>query len=258
MTTALAYHPDRADGGDALIAIVGALAVHGFAAWMAVSTLTLPSRDLAPIAQPQIIEAEVIDARVLEAEARRLREAAEAEQRAKDQALAEQRAMAEQKRIDDARLTAEREAADRRKLEAVAAKAKAEQEAKAREVAREKREAADQTQREKELKTQIAAEERRRKAEQSGALTAWMLALNQKVNRNWLRPAHIPDGLECVVRVEQLPTGDVVRATVTRCNGDEIIQRSIEDAVLKSSPLPTPSSRALYDRNIDFVFKPTK
>jgi colicin import membrane protein len=258
MSAALALDPRDHDAGDATLAFVGALAVHAFAAWLAVTTLALPSRELEPIAQPQVIEAEVIDARVLEAEVRRLREAAEAEQRDKDQALAQQNAIAEQKRIDDARLSAERDAAERRKREEAIAKAKAEEEAKARELAREKREAAAQVQREKELKAQVAAEERRRKAERSGAMTAYIAALDQKVRRNWLQPALIPDGLECLVQVEQLPTGDVVRVKVLKCNGDEVVQRSIEDAVLKASPLPTPSDRTLYSRIVEFNFKPTK
>lgn len=239
------FHP-RDDAGDSAFAWLGAIAVHGLAAWLAVTTLALPSREFEPVAQPEIIEAEVIDARVLEAEAQRLREAAEAEQRAR----AEQRALAEQKRIDDARLAAEREATVRREREAAAAKAKAEADAKAREQRA-------QAQREKDLRAQLAAEERRRKAERSGAMTAYISALQQKVHRNWLKPALLPPDLECLVSVEQLPTGDVVRVKVLKCNGDAIAIRSIEDAVLKASPLPTPGDRSLYSRIVEFNFKPS-
>lgn len=257
MSAALARFDDH-DARDAAVAFGGAAAVHALAAWLAFATLGLPSRELEPIAQPEIIEAEVIDARVLEAEARRLREAAEAEQRAKAEAAALLEARAEQKRIDDARLAAEREAADRRAREAAAAKAKAEREAKARAEAKAKRDAAAQAQREKELRAQVAAEERRRKAERSGAMTAYIATLNQKVARNWLKPALLPPDLRCEVQVEQLATGDVVRVKVLACNGDATVVRSIEDAVLKASPLPTPSDRSLYDRIIIFEFKPPK
>lgn len=254
MSAALLERFGGEDGGDAALAVAGAVAVHAVAAWLMVTTLALPGRDLAPVAEPQVIEAEVIDARVLEAEARRLREQAEAEQRARDQAAA----AAEQKRIDDARLAAESEAAERRKREAAAAKAKAEREAKARAEAKQKRDAAAQAEREKELKAQLAAEERRRKSERSGAMAAWKAAMQQKVIRNWLKPALLPPDLRCEVQVEQLPTGDVVRAKVLACNGDAAVVRSIEDAVLKASPLPTPSDRSLYDRIIIFEFKPPK
>ena len=254
MDAALAPRFADPDARDSALAFGGALAVHLLVAWLAVTTLALPTAELEPVIAPQIIEAEVIDARVLEAEARRLREAAEAEQRAKAEAVA----LAEQKRIDDARLAAEREAADRRSREAAAAAALAAKQAKAREEARQKREAAAQAQREKDLKAQLAAEERRRKAERSGAMTAYIAALQQKVHRNWLKPALLPPDLECLVRVEQLPTGDVVRATVVSCNGDAATVRSIEDAVLKASPLPTPSDRSLYSRIVEFNFKPNK
>ena len=45
-------------------------------------------------------------------------------------------------------------------------------------------------------------------------------------------------GIDCVVTVVQLPTGDVVSAKVASCNGDDAVRRSIERAVLDASPLP--------------------
>jgi colicin import membrane protein len=58
--------------------------------------------------------------------------------------------------------------------------------------------------------------------------------------------------------VEQLPTGDVVKATVIRCNGDDAVKRSIESAVLRASPLPLPSERAIWGRQVIFTFKDPK
>lgn len=254
MAAATAPFPSSsAESRDALVAFGGALVVHAFAAWLAVSTLTLPTRDAESAPPVEIIEAEIIDARVLEAEAQRLRDREAAERRAVEQAAAD----AEAKRLDAVRAVAELEAADRRAREAAAAKARADEEAKAREAAKAKRDAAAQTQREKELKAQVATEERRRKAEQSGAMAQYTSAIQQKVIRNWIKPALLPAGLECLVRVEQLPTGDVVRVTVLTCNGDAAVRRSIEDAVLKASPLPTPNDRSLYSRVLEFNFKPT-
>jgi len=40
------------------------------------------------------------------------------------------------------------------------------------------------------------------------------------------------------------------------CNGDDAVRRSIEQAVLRASPLPTPSLPALFDRNLQVVFRP--
>lgn len=243
--TALAADPVDPPS-DLVVAVLGAALVHGLVAWLVVTNFALPGPDLAALApREEIIEADIIDARVLEAEARRLREQAEAEQRARNEAAA----AAEAKRLELVRQAAEKEAAERRAREAAAAKAKAE-------AARTQREAAAQAQREKDAKALLDAEERRRKAENSGAMSAYVNALNAKVARNWIKPAVLPPNLDCVVRVEQLPTGDVIRATVTTCNGDAAVKRSIEDAVLKASPLPKPADRALYSRVIEFNFKP--
>jgi colicin import membrane protein len=58
------------------------------------------------------------------------------------------------------------------------------------------------------------------------------------------------------VHIRQLPGGKVVDATIGSCNGDAAVQRSIEAAVFKASPLPTPSNPILFDPNLVFEFKP--
>ena len=80
--------------------------------------------------------------------------------------------------------------------------------------------------------------------------------ISQRVTRNWIRPANAGAGLECVVVVTQIPGGEVVGVQVERCNGDDAVRRSIEAAVLKSSPLPMPADDALFDRSLRFTFKP--
>ena len=59
-----------------------------------------------------------------------------------------------------------------------------------------------------------------------------------------------------MVNVVQLPTGDVVSAKVAQCNGDEAVRRSIENAVLKASPLPKPPSQAVFSRTFTLTFAP--
>ncbi|HEX2139741.1 MAG TPA: cell envelope integrity protein TolA, partial [Woeseiaceae bacterium] len=63
-------------------------------------------------------------------------------------------------------------------------------------------------------------------------------------------------GLECVINVRQVPGGEVISANIERCNGDAAVQRSIEAAVFKASPLPEPSNPALFERNLRITFKP--
>jgi colicin import membrane protein len=87
-------------------------------------------------------------------------------------------------------------------------------------------------------------------------MAAYVYAIQQKIERNWIRPASAMPGLECVVLVRQVPGGEVVGASIERCNGDAAVQRSIEAAVFKASPLPEPDNPSLFDRNLRIIFKP--
>ena len=64
-------------------------------------------------------------------------------------------------------------------------------------------------------------------------------------------------GIDCVVTIVQLPTGDVVGAPkVESCNGDDAVRRSIERAVLDASPLPKAPTPALFERVVKVRFQP--
>jgi len=227
--------------------VSGALLVHVAVAVLASATLVSPTRQA--IVEPVIIDAEVIDARTIDAEARRLRERLEAEQRAIAAASAAKKARAVERELASAAAVAAKQAEERRAREAGLAKAKAAQ-------LKRERDASAQVARETDLQQSLAVEERRSKALRSGELAKYKAAVSQKVERNWIRPAVLPANLDCLVAVEQLPTGDVVRAEVMSCNGDDSVRRSIESAVLRASPLPLPSDRALWERTGEFHFNP--
>ena len=93
-------------------------------------------------------------------------------------------------------------------------------------------------------------------AADSGALAHYQFALQQKIQRNWVRPPTATAGLECVVNVRQLPGGEVVGITIGQCNGDAAVRRSIEAAVFKASPLPQPEDPNLFQRDLRITFKP--
>ena len=88
----------------------------------------------------------------------------------------------------------------------------------------------------------------------SNEMLAYQAAMQQKVVRNWVRPATAPDNLECFVAVSQLPNGEVTRVQVRQCNGDDVVVRSIEAAVRRASPLPLPSNPILFLRDFEFRF----
>ena len=83
-----------------------------------------------------------------------------------------------------------------------------------------------------------------------------MYALQQKIERNWIRPPSARPGLECVVQVTQIPGGQVVAVKVVRCNGDDAVIRSVEAAVYQASPLPDPPDASLFERRLQLIFRP--
>jgi colicin import membrane protein len=252
-----------------------------------------PSR--APIASSEAIEAIMVDQAMVEREIERVREAEQAADRAREQQEREARERAEAERRERERQEAERieherqaqielqqqrEAAERRareEAERIERERLAEQQRQAEEAARreqervaelerqreaeerrrrEAEEARQQAELEQELQAALAAEEELRRARDSGELDRYLLQIQSRIEANWIRPASATAGLECVVNVTQIPTGDVVSVSVGRCNGDAAVRRSIESAVLRASPLPTPSIPALFDRNLEVIFKP--
>ncbi len=169
----------------------------------------------------------------------------QAEQQKRDAANAEKARVAEEKRA------AEQRAADEQRKREAAERAEAERK---RMIAA--AEAEDRERREADLRAAMQEEEALLAASQSGEMSRYMALIQQKVERNWNRPPTAQAGLECEVAVMQLPNGDVVDVRTVQCNGDDAVRREIEKAVLRSSPLPLPENRLLFDRNLVFLFKP--
>ena len=161
----------------------------------------------------------------------------------------------------EAKAAAERKAQEQREAEA---RAKAEQErrdAEARAKAEAERKAAaakaaEQARRQADLIAAMEAEEALLAARSSGEMAEYVTLIQQAVQRKWNKPGSAQPGLECEVLVQQLPSGEVMDVRVARCNGDEAVRRSVEVAVQRASPLPLPANRALFERNLRFVFKP--
>ena len=211
-------------------------------------------------ARQQKAEAEQRAAEEAAAEKRRQAEIAaqkkaEAEKKRKAEIAAQKKAEAEkQRKAEEARLAAKKAAAEaekKRKAEEArlaAKKAAAEAERKAAE--------ARQREAEEALRAQLAEEEARARAQ--SALAEYIPYIQERIQRNWLRPAGSPAGLTCLVKVRLIPGGDVVSVSVVRSSGDAVFDRSVETAVLKASPLPLPEDTELfkYFREINFNFDP--
>jgi colicin import membrane protein len=198
------------------------------------------------------------------AEAERIaKQKAETERKQKAEQAAKQKAEAERKRKDEAAAKQKAETERKRKAEQAAkeqaAKEKAAKEQAAKEQAAKEKaaaEAARQREAEQALQAQLAEEQAQARAEH--ALSGYIPQIQNKIQRNWLRPGGSAAGLSCLIRVKLIPGGEVVDAKVVRSSGDPLFDRSVETAVLKASPLPMPADVAMfkYFREINFNFNP--
>jgi colicin import membrane protein len=242
------------------------------------------------VIQPMPIQAVVMDQAILEAaraarsdrnrlrQDEELRRRAAAERQQAAEAERQQKVEAEQaarrertEQAERARREQQLRADDAAKREAQAAEAKrrAEDEArrKAETAARERaqaeqRQAAQQAKeraaREADLKARIAEEERRTAAVAGGMKSQYVGLIQERVERNWIRPPSARAGLRCTVNVAQVPGGEVVSVRLGACNGDEAVKQSIVNAVFKSSPLPPPPDPTLFERNLVLEFVPVE
>lgn len=174
-------------------------------------------------------------------EQERIRREQEAETKRREQAEAER------KKRDEAEKEKQRQEAERKRAEEVA-RQRAENERKKRE--------AEDAERKRRLATELAEEARRLEAMESGEMARYLYAIQQKIQRNWVQPPSANSETECVALVRQLPGGEVTGVQFASCNGDAAVQRSIEAAIYKASPLPQPENAALFDRNLRITVKP--
>ncbi len=171
-----------------------------------------------------------------------------AEQKKKRAAEAQRKAQEKQKK---AKLEQKRKADAIRKAEE-AKKRKAEAARKAAEAKKRKIETARKA-REAELEAAMEAEHNARVKDR------FMLQIQQKVVRNWVRLEGTGEGLKCKLRVRLAKGGNVLAVSVIESSGSGTFDRSAESAVYKADPLPVPEDRLFEQfRDIIFVFDPTR
>lgn len=226
---------------------------------------TRPPAPAAP-APPRPAPAEPTSAPVDDA-AERAREAQvqaereRAEREAREQAALEARQAEEAERARQEKAAAEKAAAEKAAAEEAARKA-AEAEAQKRKAAEEavrRRERDEQRAREAELQRRLAAEEGAAAAlAASGALDEYRAALEQAIERSWIRPPSAQPGLACTLYVTQAQGGTVLNVRLGPCNGDAAVRESITNAVFRASPLPAPADPRAFQRDLEIVFRPTE
>ncbi|MEO8673748.1 MAG: cell envelope integrity protein TolA [Tahibacter sp.] len=88
-----------------------------------------------------------------------------------------------------------------------------------------------------------------------GLEAQYFAAIKNSVVENWLRPESAQPGLSCMLRIIQIPGGDVINVVVsTPCNADPLTQDSLIQAV-KRGALPYKGYEPVFRREFKFEFK---
>ena len=111
--------------------------------------------------------------------------------------------------------------------------------------------------REEEMRRELEREQAGRAAsERDRKLALWAEALIAHVAGNFSIPPGAPADFECKVRLQLLPDGTVTDAKILKSCGSALLDKSVEDAVYRSSPMPKPSDPSVFDRDLTINFKP--
>ena len=80
-----------------------------------------------------------------------------------------------------------------------------------------------------------------------------------KVSKNWLAQDHfIGKNLETKLEIALSSSGEVLSVNIIKSSGDGALDLSAKNAILKSSPLPVPNEREIFEefKKYRFTFKP--
>jgi colicin import membrane protein len=123
----------------------------------------------------------------------------------------------------------------------------------------ERRRAEDERRRVDEARRKADAERTARELAASArnkALGDYVNRIRAKVRQSWILPQDLQGNPECVFDVVQLPTGEVISVKLSKSSGNAAYDAAVERAILKSSPLPLPEPRSLFERQLKLTFRP--
>ena len=117
------------------------------------------------------------------------------------------------------------------------------------------RRAAEAARKERELQALLARQAADAKAK---ALALWIERIRAKIRSNIVFPRadEMQGNPTAEFSVVQLPSGDVLSATLRRSSGIRAYDEAVEQAIHKASPLPKPDDPALFERRLELTFRP--
>jgi len=241
-----------------------AVLVHVVLAGLLIVSLEWTSVPMPSQPKVDIVKAVTIDEKKIQAELEKIKQAEDKKKKKEKTAEKKARDLEKKRKLEEQRLAKLRKEQEAEKKSQM--KLAQEKEAKEKELERIKSERlaqekaladAEAKQKAEAIAREQAALDAERQKQLSSLRGQYIADITNKVERNWIKPASARQGLSCVVNVKQIPGGEVIDVRVTRCIGDEVFRRSVETAVRRSSPLPVPPDPSVFDREIEFNFKPT-
>ncbi len=205
--------------------------------------------------QQQTIQQQADAQRAAEAERQRLEQAqAQAqireEQQRQERAALHQRQEQEQERLIAEKLQREQEREQQRKEQ---------EQRRQRELAEAQRQ---QENRDRELqRQQEAADAAELATSEFEMVQSGTAIIQQLVQGNWSRPPSARNGMQAILQIRMLPTGELVDAAITQTSGDPAFDRSAENAVYRAAPfrelqnLPIKLFNANF-RSLSLIFEP--
>lgn len=186
-----------------------------------------------------------VQAKVVELTSKSEKQAQQAEQQKvidmRKRRQEQERREAEQQRQREAEQKAQRQAQERK--QEAERKAKAEREKRERDLAqrleREQRQEAERRKAQERLDQALAQEEEYLDQQEirSQALS-YLDAIGQRIEQNWSRPPSARAGMQCVLLIQFVPTGQVVDVTIVQSSGNAAFDRSAEQAVKRVGRFP--------------------
>jgi colicin import membrane protein len=147
---------------------------------------------------------------------------------------------------------------EQQKLAAIENKRKAEEAAELK-----KKQAAEAEVRRKaqeaEMRQQMLEEEKRlaiQSKENQKLLAQYIYQIQKKVEINWNAPASMTSGWSCEIMVEQNRFGEVQKVRTKQCSGSDAFKSTVERAVRKASPLPEAPNNDVFEKKLNFIFRP--
>jgi colicin import membrane protein len=119
----------------------------------------------------------------------------------------------------------------------------------------EQQRALEEQRRERELRALIA---KREAAAKQKALETWIGQIQNRIRSRI--PVHVaedvPGNPEAVFNVSLLPNAEVLNVRMRKSSGNRAYDEAVERAILAASPLPMPSDRSLFQRQLELTFRP--